>query len=164
MKETKTRKPTKLTIMIGLNIYKAPPLLLEQVDNICRLLWQGKQEYELVATSISDKDLRRTMLSLAQESNQYACELSSQIQTLGGNPVIQKPGNTDPEDEIKNLHGENEIVVFCQKNERQMIIAYREILNDSFLYEELRKMIRYQLNQMLCAFMRVKQIGCLKFH
>jgi uncharacterized protein (TIGR02284 family) len=150
--------------MIGINLYKAPPYLLEKINTICSLLRQGKIEYEHVATTVTDKDLRRTMLSLAQESNQYACELSSQIQTLGGTPEIEKNNETVMKDEIKNLHGEQEIITFCEKNEKKMISAYREILNESFLYEGLRKMIRYQLNEMLCAFMQVKQIGWLKFH
>ena len=45
-----------------------------------------------------------------------------------------------------------------------VIGAYQEILNESTLYEGLRKMIRYQLKEMLCAFMQVKQIANLKFH
>ncbi len=150
--------------MIGFNLYKAPPYLLEKINTICSLLRQGKKEYEQVATTVTDKDLRRTMLSLAQESNQYACELSSQIHTLGGTPEIEKINEAELKDEIKNLNDEEAIMSFCQKNEKKMISAYREILNESFLYEGLRKMIRYQLNEMLCAFMQVKQIGSLKFH
>ncbi|HEY8690615.1 MAG TPA: DUF2383 domain-containing protein [Chitinophagaceae bacterium] len=150
--------------MIGINLYKAPPYLLEKINTICSLLRQGKKQYEQVATTIKDKDLRRTMLSLAQESNQYACELSSQIHTLGGTPEIEIINDAVMEDEIKNVNGETEIMILCEKNEKKMMSAYREILNESFLYEGLRKMIRYQLNEMLCAFMQVKQIGYLKFH
>jgi len=150
--------------MIGINLYKAPPYLLEKINNICTLLRQGKKEYEQVATNVTDKDLRRTMLSLAQESNQYACELSSQIHTLGGTPDMEIINESVAEDEIKNVNGETEIITLCEKNEKKMLIAYREILNESFLYEGLRKMILYQLNEMLCAFMQVKQVGYLKFH
>lgn len=150
--------------MIGINLYKAPPYLLEKINTICSLLWQGKKEYECVATHVTDKDLRRTMLSLAQESNQYACELSSQIHTLGGTPEIEKINEAVMEEELKNVNGETEIMTLCEKNEKKMMSAYREILNESFLYEGLRKMIRYQLNEMLCAFMQVKQSRYLKFH
>ncbi len=150
--------------MIGINLYKASPYLLEKINTICSLLRQGKKQYEQVATTIKDKDLRRTMLSLAQESNQYACELSSQIHTLGGTPEIEIINDAVMEDEIKNVNGETEIMILCERNEKKMMSAYREILNESFLYEGLRKMIRYQLNEMLCAFMQVKQIGYLKFH
>jgi hypothetical protein len=150
--------------MIGFNHYEAPPFLLAKINNICSLLWQGKKEYELVATTIADNDLRCTMLTLAQESNQYACELSSQIHTLGGVPEIEKNNEPELRDEIKNLNDENEILTFCKMNEKNIIGAYQEILDDSFLYEGLRKMILYQLNEMLCAFMQVKQLSSLKFH
>ena len=150
--------------MIGFNVYKAPTFLLEKMNNILSLLWRGKRQYEQVAITVGDKDLRCTMLRIAQESNQYACELSSQIHTLGGVPEIEKINEAELKEEIKNLHGENEIITYCQKNEKKMISAYQEVLSGSLLYEGLRKMIRYQLNEMLCAFMRVKQLRYLKFH
>ena len=149
--------------MIGTDIHKAPPFLLEKMNNLCSLLLQEKKEFEQVATTVANKDLRNTMLTLAQESNQYACELSSQIQTLGGVAEIEKIKEPELKDEIKNLNDVNEILTLCKINEKKMIGAYREILNESFLYEGLRKMIRYQLNEMLCAFMQVKQLYFLKF-
>jgi len=150
--------------MIGFNVHKAPNFLLEKMNNILGLLRRGKKEYEQVATIITDKDFRCTLLSLAQESNQYACELSSQIESLGGLPELEKIDDAELGEEIKNLNGDNEIITFCQKNEKKMISAYQEILKGSLLYEGLRKMIRYQLNEMLCAFMQIKQLRSLKFH
>ena len=150
--------------MIGINLYKAPVFLLEKMNNILRLLWRGKKQYEQVAVTVADKDLRCTMLRLAQESNQYARELSSQIHTLGGAPELEKIDENRLAEEIKNLNSDNEIISFCQKNEKKMVSAYQEILNGSLLYEGLRKMIRYQLNEMLCAFMQVKQLRSLKLH
>ena len=150
--------------MIGFNLYKAPLFLLEKINNICRLLWQGKKEYEQVASATKDKDLQCTMLSLAQESNQYAHELSSQVRTLGGVPETEKINEPEVREELKNLDDDNKVLTFCKMNEKKMISAYREILNESFLYEGLRKMIRYQLNEMLCIFMQIKQLSALKFH
>ena len=144
-------------------LYKAPPFLLEKMNNLCSVLRQGKKEFEQVATTLTNKNLRYTMLTLAQESNQYAHELSSQISTLGGIPEIEKNKELELLDEIRNLHDENEILTLCNKNEKKLIGAYRDILNESFIFEELRKMIRYQLNEMLCAFMQVKQLFFHKF-
>ncbi len=150
--------------MNGFNIYKAPPLLLEKMNKICNLLRQGKKQYEEVADTITDKDFRITILTLAQESNQYACELSSQMQTLGGQQ-LEKINEPEPEDEITTLHNdENKILSFCNRNEKKVIGAYQEVLNDSFLYDGLQKMIGYQLKELLCNFMRLKQLGMLKFH
>ena len=150
--------------MNAFNIYKAPPFLLEKMNNLCSLLLQEKKEFEQVATNITNKDLRNSMLTIAQESNQYAYELSSQMRTLGGVQEIEKIKEPELKDEIRNLNDENEILTFCKMNEKKMINAYQEILNESFLYEGLKKMIRYQLNEMLCAFMQVKQLNALKFH
>lgn len=150
--------------MIGFNLHKAQPCILEKINTICSLLRQGKKEYEQVAVSIEDEDLRNTMLTLAQESNQYACELSSQIQTLGGVPEMEKDDDADMAEALKNLDDESKILSFCKMNEKKMIKAYQEILNESFLYDGLRKMIRYQLNEMLCIFMQVKQLKSLKLH
>ena|SRR5205085_2789452 len=149
--------------MIGSNLHKAPTILLEKMNTILSLLWREKKQYEQVAVAVSDKDLSCTMLRVAQESNQYAHELSSQIEALGGAPEIEKPDEAELGEEIKGLNDDNEIITFCQKNEKKIISAYEEILSGSLLYEGLRKMIRYQLNEMLCAFMQVKQLMSLKF-
>ena len=97
--------------MIGFNLFKAPPFLLDKMNHVCRLLWEGKKEYEQVATTMTNKDLRITMLTLAQESNQYACELSSQVHSLGGVPEIEKINEPELKDDIRNLN-ENEILTF----------------------------------------------------
>ena len=128
------------------------------------MLWQGKKEYEQVAATIPDKELRRTILTLAQETNQYAHELSSQIQSLSGSAstaIVEEP---EMEIETKVFRDENEILSYCRMNESKMVSAYRAILNESFLYEGLRKMIRYQLNGILCAFMQLKLLNSLRFH
>jgi hypothetical protein len=150
--------------MIGFGINRTPPFLLEKIENLCNLLWQGKREYEQVASVIPDKDLRRTILTLAQESNQYACELFSQIQSLGGISHEEKTDEPECELDVKVLTDENEIFSFCKMNEKKMVSAYREILNESFIYEGLRKMIRYQLNGILCAFMQLKLLSSLRIN
>lgn len=150
--------------MIGFDHHKAPPFLLEKMNNLCAVLWQEKKEFEQVASAITNKDLQCTMLTLAQESNQYASELCSQIHSLGGVPAVEQNNEPAPSKEVRILEDEDEIMSMCKTNETKMIGAYREILNDSSLYEGLRSMIRYQLNEMLCAFMLVKQLNALKFH
>lgn len=146
------------------NINKAPPLLLKKINNLYNLLLQGKRKYENIATIISDRDLRRAILSLAQESNQYACELSSQIQTLGGASPDKRTDDFDLGTETKTFRDENKILNFCMTSEKRMVKAYHEILNESCLYEGLRSMIHYQLNGILCAFGQVKQLNSLKLN
>jgi uncharacterized protein (TIGR02284 family) len=149
--------------MIGYNIYTSSPYLLENLNYLYKMLWQGKKEYEHVAASVPDKALKRTILTLAQESNQYAHELSSQIQALGGSSPDETAIEVESLVDDKVFADENEIISYCKMNEKKMVKAYQEILNESFLYEGLRKMIRYQLNGILCAFMQLKLLNSVKF-
>jgi len=142
-----------------LNIFKVSPLILEKINGLCRLLWEGKREFELVAANIPDKELRQAILTLAQENNQYAIELSSQIETLGGIPPKEIVHEIGQETDGNTFRDESEVLVFCKMSETKMLDAYREILNESFLYEGLRKMIRYQLNGILCAFTQLKLLS-----
>lgn len=150
--------------MIGINLHATSPFLLEKMNNLRSLLLQEKREFEQVATATTNKDLRSTMLTIAQESNQYACELSSQIQTLGGIPDAERNDEIELGEVNRDLNDENEIITLCNKNEKKMVGAYQDILNESSLFEGVRKMIRYQLNELLCAFMQVKQLYAFKLH
>jgi hypothetical protein len=144
-------------------INKTSPLLLKKINNLYNLLLQGKRKYERLATG-TDRDLRRAILSLAQASNQYACELSSQIQMLGGISLDEKNDELESGTETKILNDENEVLSFCMAYEKRMVKAYHEILNEPFLYEGLRSMIHYQLNGILRAFTQVKELNSLMIH
>ena len=148
----------------AVNLYKASPSLLKKINTLYGLLLQGKRKYEQIATINSDRDLRRTIISLALESNQYACELSSQIQTLGGISLDEKTDDPELRVETNAFEDENGILNFCMANEMRMVKAYHEILNDSCLYEGLRSMFHYQLNGLLCTFVQVKQLNSLSLH
>ena len=148
--------------------FKATPFITEKINKLCRLLMQEKEEFEAVATTIKDRDLRCTVLTLAQNNNQYATELSSQMQSMcgeeneGGIPIHAFYYDHPDETLLKKFSDENEIMAFCNLNEKKMISAYRDILNESVLYEDLRKMIRYQLNGILYAFMQLRLLSSLK--
>ena len=145
--------------MIFSTVNKIPGFLLEKLDILFKLLKERKCEYEVFADRVSDKALKRTVLTLAQETNQYANELSSQIETMGGriNEYDSETGVThegnvfisEPEDILKS----------CEVSENKMIVAYRTILNEPFLHENLRKLIRSQLNGLTCLFMQLKLLN-----
>ena len=147
--------------MIGFNIHKSSPSHIEKINSLCTLLKKGTKEYEKLSGSITNKEIRNTVLTLAQESNQYACELYSQVLTLGGTP--QKTHAVEPESDIDCTiaDNENKLLSFCSTAEKKMVSAYHEVLNESFLNEGLRKMIRYQLNGILCSFMQLKLLNSL---
>jgi uncharacterized protein (TIGR02284 family) len=145
--------------MIFASVYKIPVFLLERLHTLFCLLRERKTEYEAFAEKVEDKQLKRTVLTLAQETNQYAVELSSQIQTLGGN--MQTDECTDHiinPDKIM-VSGETDILKSCELSEQKMIAAYRTVLNEPFLHENLRKLIRTQLNGLTSAFLQLKLLN-----
>ena len=144
------------------NISKAPPFVLEKISNLCGQLWQGKKDYEKISADIVDDELRQTVLTLAQESNQYACELSSQIEILGGVSQKETVSEDLPEVNTQIPQDASAILAFCRMQEKKMVSAYHHILNESYLYEGLRKMMRYQLNGILHSFMQIKLLNSLK--
>jgi hypothetical protein len=147
--------------MIFSTVNKIPAFVLEKLDILFQLLKERKVEYETFAGKVNDKQLKRTVLTLAQETNQYAMELSSQIETMSGRKN-QEENNKDtvtmPEVTLM-ISGENDILKSCEVSEKRMIVAYRNILNEPFLHDNLRKLIRSQLNGLTYAFMQLKLLN-----
>jgi Domain of unknown function (DUF2383) len=156
----------KKLAMIFSSVNKIPVFVLEKLDILFQLLKERKREYEAFACKINDKQLKRTVLTLAQETNQYANELSSQIETMGGGingpNVIHLKDSSIPES-ASMITGEDEILKSCEVSETKMISAYRTILNEPFLHDNLRKLIRCQLNGLTYAFMQLRLLNT-SFH
>jgi len=146
--------------MIFLTVNKIPAFILEKLDILVRLLKERKREFETFAGKLKDKQLKRTVLSLAQEANQYAMELLGQLQVMGGK-IRSAMTEEYPEREntIMMIEGEEDILKSCEISEKKMIMAYRNILNDPFLHDNLRKLIRYQLNGLTFAFMQLRLLN-----
>jgi hypothetical protein len=148
--------------MIFLTVNKIPGFVLEKLDILFSLLKERKLEYEAFAGKVNDKQLKRTVLTLAQETNQYANELCSQIETMGGN--IGTAGEAfELQDTLVMVPDEDAILKSCEVSEKKMIVAYRSILNEPFLHDNLRKLIRCQLNGLTYAFMQLKLLNT-SFH
>ncbi|MEO5682397.1 MAG: DUF2383 domain-containing protein [Chitinophagaceae bacterium] len=147
--------------MIFSTVNKIPAFVLEKLDTLFKLLKERKTEYEAFAGKVNDKALKRTVLTLAQETNQYAIELSSQIETMGGN--MPHPHDFDMHVNTLMISDEDDILKSCEVSEKKMIIAYRTILNEPFLHDNLRKLIRCQLNGITYAFMQLRLLNT-SFH
>ena len=142
--------------------YKSPPFVMEKLYHLLEILKEGKSQFEKIGASQSDKHFRRTITTLAQESNQYACEILAQIKTLGGDCSMEM--NVDsrraPAPMMPAIFkDDNEVLFFCTESEKNIIRAYREVLNEPYLMEGLRNMVRYQLNGIMCAFLQLKLLG-----
>ncbi len=141
--------------MIFATANNIPVFVLDKLNLLLELLKERKGEFEAFAGKIKDKWLRRTVLGLAQECNQYAHELLGQLEKMTGKV-------RDSDDDIQNLQDntllseQDDIVQSCVISERKMIAAYRGILNEPILDENLRNLLRNQVNGIICAFMQLK--------
>lgn len=141
------------------NINKINPGLLEKLISLYRILLEGKADYEHMGADFTDNQLRGTVLGLAQESNQYAAEVSSQIHSLAGDfkkPVLKYnlidsdgPGYSD----------EERISKICNISEDKLLRFYKELLDEPNLFnlfKGLRKMIQYQMEQITGTISQLK--------
>jgi hypothetical protein len=148
--------------MTAFNLFTASPLVTDKLNNLYNLLKSKKNEYEQLAASISGKQLKRTVLALAQEHNQYSNELAAQIQSLGG--MVHDNYNDEVTNAPEIFSDDFGVISFCKINEQKLVSAYREILNEVFLYEGLGKILRYQLNGILSSFTQLKLLHSLKYN
>src|SRR5947207_5325271 len=95
--------------------FKPPPAIVEKISRLCRLLFQEQSAFEQAATHITDSALRCTVLTLAQNTHQYACELSSQVQIMrgveapGGIPISQRVAQQTSLIDYTSFDNENEV-------------------------------------------------------
>jgi len=147
-------------MLTSTQIYSVPVQILDKLKQLFNILQEGRNKYEKVAAAIENKELQRTVVGLAMESNQYAVELSSQIQCLGGDIKEwierSKPKISFVRNEQYSLKDETAILEMCEVNEKKMINTYRDILKEPFLVNGLRNMIEYQLNGLMGALLQLK--------
>jgi hypothetical protein len=138
-----------------------------KIQRLYKLLVKEKTLFEEMACHINDGALRCTVLSLAQQNNQYAAELSSYIKCTGGRDfpafVIETSSTAVLPATPKEIYpDESGILAYCRNNERKIMLAYRRLLRESLLYEGLQKMVSYQLSGIVAAFMQLKLLSSLK--
>ena len=136
----------------------------ENIKDLCGLLWQRKKEYEQLAAALTDKALSRTILMLAQECHQYACELSAQLQCLGGPAPGEKMQAPRATIDAKSYRNESAVLRFCKRQENKTVRAYRKLLRKAYFHEGVRQMIRYQLEGLRGAVVQLNLLTAVKFH
>ena len=144
-------------------VYKAPVAVLESLNKLFFVLQLEKSNFENAAALITDnRQLKETLIQFLQESNQYLNELKCQIESLGGNAEIVNE-EANKKGELLGIQNSKDIYEYCGKCENRILIAYREILNQSVVVKELRSMVRYQLNGLLCAFLQFRMLRDYSF-
>jgi len=152
----------KIVDMESSFVQKTPGIILEKLNDLLLALNKAKRRYEQMASTINNLQLRYTVLGLAQESRQYANELMSQIEVLGGNAAKHHSSsdfNYEGLTDRKSGEKEKEQLRDCTTNEDSLIQLYRKVLNEPFLYEMIRKMLKYQLNGIMHSFSKLKLLN-----
>lgn len=138
-------------------VYKAPAVVLESLKKLYSVIQEEKVHFEHAASITENRQLKESLIQFLQECNQYLNELKCQIESLGGetlsiNETVSVKG-------ASGIQSAKDIYEYCIKCENRVIAAYREILNQSVIVKELRSMVRYQLNGLLCAFLQFRILG-----
>ncbi len=155
------RLTIKILYMIAAVVHKTPGIILDKLTRLLNALQEVKNYYEQVAKRIQNQQLKLSLLGLAQESKQYANELIAHIETLGG--ILQDRVKTDcnrviESTEIQELPGSAVDLVGLKLGEQKVMKTYREVLNEPFLYDTIRQMVRYQQNGLLHCFSQIRML------
>jgi uncharacterized protein (TIGR02284 family) len=147
--------------MIASVAHKTPGVILDKLTRLLNALQEVKNNYEQVAKRIQNRQLRLSLLGLAQESKQYANELIAHIETLGGK--LQDRLKTDfnkVEETVENpeLPQNTEDLIQLKLGEQMVLKTYRDVLNEPFLYDTIRQMVRYQQNGLLHCFSQIRML------
>ncbi|MCC6287416.1 MAG: DUF2383 domain-containing protein [Chitinophagaceae bacterium] len=141
------------------------PGIISKISELIYTLQREKQKYDTAVAFINHRQLRDTIHYLAQENNHYACELQSQLYMMGA-PVneasvkVLEMANEQilPADTGIDIQNREVMIHQCCDSEKKMIAAYRSILNEPMLPEDIRRVLRYQLNGVLYAFLQLKLV------
>ena len=145
--------------------FEMSPTILQKLRELFGSLVHAKKSYEELAFGLRDRQLQQTVIGLAQESRQYATELDSFIHTLGFDMGQGRGEEEIPVRMAKNLQEppetreQKDIIHYCVHSEKSILLVYRDLLNEPYLYEGIRKMVRYQLNGLMHSFAQLKMLG-----
>jgi hypothetical protein len=136
------------------------------ITNLCELynaLLDGKRKCEEVAFRITNEQLKKTIINLEQLNVQYAHELNSQIQSLGGEVEKTNPMHNNQADNAESkgmkINVGKETMNICSKVEYPIIKLYRKILQQPLLNASLKKIIQYQMNGIMCNTLQLKLLS-----
>jgi len=152
--------------MIASVAHKTPGVILDKLTRLLNALQEVKNNYEQVARRIQNLQLKFSLLALAQESKQYANELMAHIETLGGElqeRIKTDFNRVDQPDTTVEVPGYMVDLVQLKHGEQMVLKTYREVLNEPFLYDTIRQMIRYQQNGLLHCFSQIRMLYATLF-
>ena len=147
--------------MITAVAHKTPGAILDKLTRLLNALQKVKNHFEQAAKRIHNHQLKLSILGLAQESKQYANELIAHIETLGGEiqeRIKAEFNRVSGINEDAETPGSGEVLVGLRIEEQLVMKTYRDVLNEPYLYDTIRQMIRYQQNGLLHCFSQIRML------
>ncbi|MBS1947751.1 MAG: DUF2383 domain-containing protein [Bacteroidetes bacterium] len=132
---------------------------VKKLNQLLQAVQEAKKKIESFAAGIKNTQLHQAIISMALENNQYAIEIKSLILSLGGETETKPQGATG---QPKKKITEKNVLSACEKSERLLVKIYKEVLNESYVYDSLKKIIGYQLKGVTFAFQKLKLLNTLQ--
>ena len=129
---------------------------VKKLNTLLQAVQDTKKKFETFASGIKNTQLHQAIISLAVENNQYAAELKSLISSLGGEAETVESENNK---KTKSRIVEKNVLTACEKTEQVLVKIYKEILEESYIYDSLKKIISYQMNGVTYAFQKIKLLN-----
>jgi hypothetical protein len=141
--------------------FKPVTLVITSLTELTKALIEAKRKCEEIERRVRNEQLRKTLIGLEQLNSQYARELISQIQSLGGAPENVEAGSplASSTPETGEINIRKETLNICSKVEYPIIKLYRKILRQPFLSSSLKKTIQYQMNGVMCSTLQLKLLS-----
>jgi len=142
--------------------YQPVAIVITSLSELCDALIESKRKCEQIARKIGNEQLRKTIINLEQLNIQYAHELNSQIQSLGGefkDSDILSHAQTQADLDETKINVKKETLNICSKIEYPIIKLYRRILRQPLLNASLKKIIQYQMNGIMCTTLQLKLLS-----
>jgi len=135
---------------------------LKKLNELRSALLEGIRKCGEVVLSVNNEPLRKTIMSLEQQSNQYANELNAQIQVMGGysmNESKQEDANTSGKSKKIKTNIEEQALKICRKIEKSVINLYKKTLKEELANDGLKKMMKYQMDGIMCTTLQLKLLS-----
>ncbi len=136
---------------------------LKKLKELRSALLEGIRKCSEVVLSVNSEPLKKTILTLEQQSSQYANELNSQIQVMGGVVDLNEEKLVAIDTlKIKKSRKENieeQALKICRKIERSVIGLYKNMLKEELPNDGLKKMIKYQMDGIMCTTLQLKLLS-----
>ncbi len=143
--------------------------LTSKFSGLLFFLKRSRQEFEMVGDEIEDHPLRSALNGLSAESNWYAGEIKNYLTSLGVSAQLTDHLKFEENEsfgdytvaESAALGGK--VATICTHNEKSLLQAYSELLEEHIPFQTLKDIISYQLNALKYTFLKVKTLNDARF-